>query len=148
MKKIFSIIIVALCLTACNRPDSHDLDNNDIFFKDYKGQWLVLNYWASWCTSCYKEVAELNALSEDNNIALFGINFDHIDVTEMRTFAQKVDVHYPLLRTDPGKQFGIKDPIEALPATFIISPDRKQLKQLLGPQSKQAILDTINAMAG
>lgn len=149
MKAKFLLLSLFCLLLACSQPDGMDANNHPVYFKDYNSKWIILNYWASWCTSCYKEIPELNKLYHDHQdkIVLFGINYDHDSVEKIKQFSTEQQITYPLLLSDPADHFGIHDDIANLPATFIISPHGKKIKKLLGPQSEHDILLVINNMS-
>ncbi len=146
--KFLSLFLFGLLL-ACSKPDGADANNHPIHFKDYQNKWIILNYWASWCTSCYKEIPELNRLYQQHKdkIALFGINYDQEPIEKIQAFSTQQRITYTMLLFDPAVQFGIHDNIENLPATFVIAPDRQQIKKLLGPQSEKDILLVMMEMA-
>lgn len=137
---IFLLLSLTCLLVACGEPDAMDSNNNPIKFKDYRGKWIVLNYWASWCGPCYKEIPELNQLYEKNKdkLVVLGVNYDQMSAEKMRHFAKKNHVTYPLLTSNPGQHFAI-DSISLLPATFLISPQGKLEKSLYGPQTAKKL---------
>ena len=60
-----------------------DIEGNKVHLSRFKGKWLVLNFWATWCEPCREEIPELNQFAKDNkNINLIGIAIDDIDAIE------------------------------------------------------------------
>ncbi|HVV67433.1 MAG TPA: TlpA disulfide reductase family protein [Gammaproteobacteria bacterium] len=144
MKKLFlTIILILACFaSACNKqPDAVDSQGKAISFSDYRGKWLVVNYWATWCKPCLTELPELNALyaAHQDKLVVLGISFDHLPNTEIQQFAQPLQLKFPLLSQFPTEKFGIKD-IPTLPVTFLISPQGKLTQTLYGPQTKASLL--------
>lgn len=144
VKVIRLLLIMVICtgfLAACGQPDAKDSAGKSYFFKDYQDKWIVLNYWASWCKPCYSEIPELNQLhlQHQDKLVVLGVNFDQMDSKALQEFAQKQHINYPLLAADPGIYFGIKE-VPSLPATFLISPGKKQAIVLYGPQKAADIL--------
>ena len=60
-----------------------DTEGNKVHLNKFKGKWLVLNFWATWCEPCREEIPELNQFAKDNkDINLIGIAIDDIDAIE------------------------------------------------------------------
>jgi len=108
----------------------------------WKGRPLVVNFWATWCAPCVKEMPELQALHEKYpDIQFVGIGVDKVD--NMRQFLQKVAVSYPLLvmgggAVDTLRQLG--NPTGGLPFTLIFNADGSLSRKILG-QIKMDDLD-------
>ena len=144
MKKIFlSVMLILACLgSGCNKqPDAVDSQGNRLSFSDYRGKWLVVNYWATWCKPCLTELPELNALysAYADKLVVLGVSFDHLPAAEIQQFAQPLHLKFPLLSQFPTEKFGIKD-IPTLPVTFLISPQGKLAQTLYGPQTEASLL--------
>jgi cytochrome c biogenesis protein CcmG, thiol:disulfide interchange protein DsbE len=94
---------------------------------DYRGQVVVLNFWASWCDPCKDEAPELERahrrLTERGDGAVLGVTFR--DATrDSQAFVEEFDLTYPSVRDVDGelaREYGTR----ALPETFVIDPDGK-----------------------
>lgn len=91
----------------------------------YKGNFLVVNFWATWCAPCREEIPELNEFYKNTEVQLIGIAIDDID--DVIKFQDEIPIHYPsLVLNDIGgvnlaKSLGNKRGV--LPFTVIIAPD-------------------------
>ena len=135
----FLILIFIILLTACSqKPDAYDSQGNAITINDYKGKWIIINYWATWCEPCYAEMPALNKIYQDNNdkVVVLGVSYDQLPKTEIQKTIQKMKIHYPMLTSFPIKKYGVKQ-VSVLPTSFIINPHGKLIKVLVGPQSAQ-----------
>ena len=91
---------------------------------DYRGKWVVLNYWATWCPPCLEEIPELEKFHirhKDKDALVVGVNLEEIDAASLRKFMGEYLINYPVLlggltETTP---FG---PVQGLPTTYLISP--------------------------
>ncbi len=104
----------------------HGISGKSFDIRDFKGKVTLVNFWATWCRPCVKEIPSLNQLK----IAMQGKPFQLISVNyaesakDIRDFLQKVDVDFPVL-LDPGGQVAGEWKVVAFPSTFVIGPEGK-----------------------
>jgi peroxiredoxin len=142
MLRYIAIALLGIILAACSaKPDAVDSQGKPIYVKDYHGKWLVINYWAEWCKPCITELPELNALYKQQvpQVMVIGVSFDGLADAEMQRVAQKLHIDFPMTNNFPVQKFGVEH-VEALPITFLISPQGKLVKTLHGPQTQQSLL--------
>jgi thiol-disulfide isomerase/thioredoxin len=112
---------------------------------DFKGRWVVMNFWATWCVPCIQEIPEIAAFHREHAaVVVIGVAVDAEDAERTKRFAAKVGHDYPLVLADDRveKQLGSA---KALPTTRIYDPagklvydrtgrvDRKRLETLTKP---------------
>ncbi len=93
----------------------------------YKGKWVIVNYWATWCSTCIKELPDLVSLHEGNkekDIVVVGVNFEAIDNDRLKRFVAEKSIPYPVLSSKPIPQTPLGR-VPALPTTYIIDPAGK-----------------------
>jgi thiol-disulfide isomerase/thioredoxin len=101
---------------------------------DRRGKWVVVNFWATWCTPCLKEIPELDAFDKAReDVEVIGLAYEEIERPDMEAFLKEHAFSYPIALVDVYK--GLPDfPIpKGLPMTYVIAPDGKVAKQFLGP---------------
>lgn len=111
----------------------------------YKGKWLVVNYWATWCSTCMKEMPELISLHEsnkENDIAVVGISFESIEQEHLKEFVSDKSIPYTVLNTEPVRETPLGK-VPALPTTYIINPEGKVVAGDVGIITQQDIEDYI-----
>lgn len=148
-KKLGYGLLLVILLIACSKPpEAIDSNGQLIQFNNFKDKWLILNYWAEWCKPCHEEIPALNQFynTHKNNVIILGINFDNSSVEITHKFIEKYKINYPMLVTNPGPALGIKE-IPSLPATFLLSPDRKKMITLFGAQTEQTLLAAMQGNA-
>jgi len=102
-----------------------DLDGRQQTLMPYKGKWIVINYWATNCAPCLKEIPELERFylgHRDEDAVVVGVNYEDIKLSWLKDFIGSMKMTYPVLRAEPDTPtpFGA---IRVLPTTVIVSPD-------------------------
>lgn len=111
----------------------------------YKGKWVLVNFWATWCPPCLEEIPDLNALHENkkNNLVVLGVAMDYTDPQTVLQFADQMMVSYPIILGDPkaAAQIGA---INGLPTTYLYNPQGKMVAYNVGALTRQAVENYIH----
>jgi thiol-disulfide isomerase/thioredoxin len=111
-----------------------------VSLSDYRGEWVVVNYWATWCAPCRKEMPELSALhSERSDVTVLGLAYEDIEDSDFNSFLEASPVTYPILKVDvyqPPEPFGAP---RVLPTTIILDRAGRAVKDFIGPVTREAI---------
>ncbi len=123
-----------------------DMEGKTHSLSGYKGKWVVVNYWATWCPPCLEEIPDLIALHEKRkDMVILGVALEYKDAKEVRAFVDDNLMSYPIVLGDDKliQQIG---PADVLPTTYIFNPQgqlakvrrglitRQYLEKLTGPQ--------------
>lgn len=103
-----------------------DAYGNQVIKNDYKGQITVINFWATWCPPCVKEIPSLNRLKQKMKglpFELISINYAE-DKKTILEFMKQVNVEFPVLLDNDGS-FAKKWNVITYPSTFVIDKDGK-----------------------
>ena len=107
-----------------------------------KGRPMVLNFWATWCRACVKEIPDLNRLSAD--VLVVGISNEPEGT--LRDFLKTHTVSYPLVSADDlPAPF---DEVPALPTTVFVGPDGVIRKAVVGGQDYRTLKAAVAAAIG
>lgn len=106
----------------------------------YKGKWVLVNYWATWCPPCLEEIPDLISLHENkkNNLVVIGIALEYKDPKQVTDFADGLLVTYPIVLGNPKivNQIG---PMQGLPTTYLFNPEGKMVAQQVGAITREAV---------
>lgn len=108
---------------------------------NYKGKWVLVNYWATWCPPCLEEVPDLVNLYDHRrhqDLMVLGVVFDYKDTKEVADYVDDMLMSYPIVLGDEAvtEQIGSA---EVLPTTFIYNPLGKLVKVKRGLITKDYI---------
>lgn len=112
----------------------------------YKDKWVVVNFWATWCGPCLKEIPEFNAFAKKNsNVQFIGLAYEEIERADMQAFLKNHPIDYPIAIMDvynPPKDF---ETPRGLPMTVLIAPGGAVANTFLGPVTGEKIQAAIDA---
>lgn len=109
------------------------MDGKDHSLSDYRGKWVVVNYWATWCPPCLEEIPELVHFHEnhkDKDAVVLGVNMEDLSKEKLAAFIDENFITYPVLRHAAGMT--AVGPVPGLPTTYLISPDGEVVGRKLG----------------
>lgn len=126
-----------------------NLDGQPQALAQWRGKVLVVNYWASWCAPCVEEMPALSRLHRryaEQGVQFVGIGIDEVD--NMRKFADRTPVSYPLLvgGKNAGQTPGLQ--VKALPYTVLIGRDGRFASSRLGRLDEATLEPILNKLIG
>jgi thiol-disulfide isomerase/thioredoxin len=112
-----------------------DLDGKTQPLSQWHGKRVLLNFWATWCAPCRKEMPELSAAQTHYpNVQVIGVALDQPQA--VREYLKHTTVDYPILigiNADPEPTLRFGDTVGALPYSVLIGPDGRIQRTKLGP---------------
>lgn len=113
-----------------------DLKNQPQALSQWKGKALLVNFWATWCNPCVKEMPALSALQSENKnprVQVIGIGID--SATNIQDFSTKYKISYPIYVAGTGGSELLRklgDSAGGLPFSILIGPDGQIKKTYVG----------------
>ncbi len=118
-----------------------DISGKTRSLEDYRGKWVIVNYWATWCPPCLEEIPDLVDFHEkhmDKDAVVLGINYENIGTEQLVTFVDSYMISYPVLRTEPVAVTPL-GAVPGLPTTYIIAPDGSPVARQVGPVTREQL---------
>jgi peroxiredoxin len=102
------------------------LDGEEMRLSDFKGERVVLNFWASWCGPCREEMPDLKRLSEDKDAAVLAVNLTYSEdsIKTVSDFAREYDFEFPVL-LDENSSVSRLYRIQPIPTTYMLDSNGK-----------------------
>lgn len=157
MTRIASLAFMILILTAPGLRAGYEseepvdftlqqLHGKTVSLSDFRQKWVVLNYWATWCAPCRKEIPDLSSLHKSrDDVVVLGLAFEDTDMETFDEFLAEYHPSYPILLVDvyaPPEPFGAP---KALPTTIILDFEGYPVKTFMGPVTTESIESFIDS---
>jgi thiol-disulfide isomerase/thioredoxin len=137
-KTSFYLLALSLMLSLASVSRAADFSLIDTTGKvhklsQYKGKWVLVNFWATWCPPCLEEIPDLVELYENrkNNLVVVGVALEYRNGEQVKDFAESMLVSYPIILGD-RKMAAKIGPVDGLPTTYLYNPQGKLVAHQLG----------------
>lgn len=124
------------------------LDGKTFNLAAERGKWVIVNFWATWCSPCLAEMPDISRyVAAHKNVTAIGLAYQPEPLADVLKFVHKRPVDYPLARIDmQHPPAGWQMPM-GLPTTDLIAPDGRLAKRFIGPVTAK-LLDAAIAAHG
>lgn len=144
-KKILILLLLFISQLAFAGSNTHnnftlkDMTGVKHQLSNYKGKWVLVNYWATWCPPCLEEVPDLVNLYDHRHkkdVMILGVVFDYQSTKDVTDYVDDMLMSYPIVLGDDDvvEQIGKAD---VLPTTFIYNPKGELVKIKRGAVTRQ-----------
>jgi len=149
MKKISALLLFLFATAVAAEPVDMtltDLDGKQVKLSDYRGKWVIVNYWATWCPPCREEMPELesfHAAHEKDDAVVLGLNTEVIDKQRILDFLDEYFISYPNFIVGPVAESPLGR-IPGLPTTFVLNPEGELVARQVGGVTREMIENFID----
>jgi thiol-disulfide isomerase/thioredoxin len=124
-----------------------DANNQEFELSSLKGKVVLVNFWASWCAPCLKEIPEFIEVREqyhEKGFEIVGISTDDTP-EQLREFAASYRTNYPLVQVsdEAEEAYG---PVFGLPTSILVGRDGSICKRVFGPLSKEQLEQELKSL--
>lgn len=124
------------------------LNGKTFRLSDQRGTVVAINFWATWCPPCRKEMPEFIELQDkmEGEVLFVGVSLDKEGPEKVRTFTEAIGVNYPIVIDDGTvtKKYG---PIAGIPTTFLVDREGQVRVQAMGRLTKEDLRPVLKALA-
>ncbi|HYG13502.1 MAG TPA: TlpA disulfide reductase family protein [Methylophilaceae bacterium] len=119
-------LLLLVCGSVFAAPDFGVIDTagKQHRLSDYRGKWLLVNYWATWCPPCLEEIPDLVALYDerhDKDLMVLGVAMEYKSGKEVAEYVDDMLMSYPIVLGNESVMAQIGS-AEVLPTTYIFDP--------------------------
>lgn len=125
-----------------------DMDGNKVSLSDYKGKIVFLNFWATWCPFCVREMPDLEKVhqefSKGNDAVMLTINSGE-KLEKAKKFMDDKKLTLPVLMDYTNEVGGIYG-VSGIPVTYVIDRDGAFYGRISGPTDKDTIMGIVDKL--
>ncbi|MFC3613074.1 TlpA disulfide reductase family protein [Lutimaribacter marinistellae] len=132
MKKL---VILPDPLAVSDAPFQIEDDGGEARLSDYAGKYVLVNFWATWCAPCRKEMPMLAALQDEfggEKFEVLTIATGRNSPTGIAKFFDEIEVSNLPRHQDPGMKLAREMRVLGLPVTVILNPEGQEIARMLG----------------
>ncbi len=112
-----------------------DAKNKQINLKDYRGNLIILNFWATWCAPCKEEMPSLDSLQTNENLKnliIFPINIGKESFDKSAKFFKELEIENLDIYFDPPVTLAKKFGLRGIPTTIFFNKDGLEFARVIG----------------
>tara|TARA_Y100000590_G_scaffold151522_1_gene174113 strand:- start:5650 stop:6189 length:540 start_codon:yes stop_codon:yes gene_type:complete len=112
-----------------------DFSGNEINLKDYHGKLIIINFWATWCAPCKKEMPSLDSLYQDSkfkNLEVFAVNMEQPNKLKTKNFFSDLNIQKLKIYFDQNLNFVKEFKLRGVPTTILINKKNEEFARIIG----------------
>ncbi len=142
LPRLLGVVLMLLWAGAASAQDFvfKDLQGHEQRLQDYRGKWVLVNFWATWCPPCLEEIPDLVSLHEAHkkaDMVVIGVALDSSKESVVE-FVAKKRVSYPVVVGDYDQAAQVGE-VEALPTSYLYDPTGKLVSYQQGMVTRASV---------
>ena len=112
-----------------------DFSGNEINLNQYKGKLVIINFWATWCAPCKKEMPSLDKLYQTDsfkNLQVFAVNMEQPNTLKTKNFFDNLNIKKLEIFFDSNLNFVKEFKLRGVPTTILINKKGEEFARILG----------------
>ena len=112
-----------------------DFSGNEINLKDYKGNLIIINFWATWCAPCKEEMPSLDNLYKSNefkNLKIFAVNMEPPNYLKTEKFFNDLKIEKVKIFFDKKLIFVNEFKLRGVPTTILVNKEGEEFARIIG----------------
>ncbi len=143
---LLGLLLLTTLNVAANEFVFNDMQGKVQRLSDYKGKWVLVNFWATWCPPCLEEIPELVDMHNERaakDFVVIGVAMSS-SKDSVNAFAKQLEISYPIVMGSDklAAQIG---KVEALPTTYLYDPSGKLVSYQAGMVTRKDIENFIRS---
>lgn len=138
---LLGVLLLAAPLAVAANFTLQDLHGKTISLSDYRGKWVLVNFWGTWCPPCLKEIPELVSLHQahkDKDLVVVGIAVDSGPAKTVAEFVQSHNIPYPMVIDDDSSRQQLGD-MNVLPTSYLYNPKGELVSYQQGVVTRESV---------
>ena len=123
------------------------LNGEQVRLSDYRGERIMLNFWATWCPPCRAEMPDMQKLYEEEDVTILAVNMTETEsnIEAVGTFVDDYELTFPILM-DETSDVMTSYKIQAYPTSYMIDSNGRIQHVSLGAMNHDQMLQLLNKM--
>ena len=112
-----------------------DFSGNEINLNEYNGKLVIINFWATWCAPCKKEMPSLDKLYQDKNfknLQVFAVNMEQPNTLKTKKFFDDLNIKKLSIFFDSNLNFVKEFKLRGVPTTVLINKKGEEFARIIG----------------
>lgn len=117
------------------------LEGDVVSLSDYRGQQVMINFWATWCPPCRAEMPDMQEVYESHDIEILAINLTETEtsISQVETFTEDFGLTFPILLDHEIEVADLYE-IQPIPSSYLIDSEGRVQSIALGALNKDMII--------
>jgi thiol-disulfide isomerase/thioredoxin len=112
-----------------------DFSGNEINLNNYHGKLVIINFWATWCAPCKKEMPSLDRLAKDKNfknLQIFAVNMEQPNKLKTKNFFKNLNIKVLKIFFDNNLNFVKEFKLRGVPTTVLVNKKGEEFARIIG----------------